>query len=313
MLAYIIYGVITLLLLVIIIIPVFQNENEIIKMRKRQTQNVSEENKLRYRFNELLSTRMKYSTREKFVLLFRQAGFNINISDFVGISILSSVLLALVVGFFFNNALIGCGFLIIGFVFPYQILMFLKNRRLTLLEKQIGSFLAIIVERFKTTKNIQESLVLTAREFEGRNPIYSELENVIRRMDAGYTIVGALDEFRLSTQNIFIELFLDSYKIAIEIGTDEAIEDNMSEVLKQFQENRRAKRLLKSRIATPKRDAMIMLMMIPGVVGYQLMTNGDYATFMTTTSTGKIGSSVLVFVFVGCFWFINSKIGAPID
>ena len=310
---WIAYIIITLLLIIYIMVPVFQSEDRVIEMRKRQTKNISEENKIRYRFNKALEKRMKYSTREKLLLLIKQAGLKVSVSDFITLSIISSAIFSITSAFMFNNMLIGFGFIFIGLIIPYQGISFLRNKRVANLERQVGSFLSIIVERFKSTKNMKESIVLTAQEFEGREPIYTELTNIVRRLDAGYSMVDALEEFKLSTDNQFIELFLDSYRIAIDIGTEEAIETNMAEVLKQYKENYKAKQLLKTRIATPKRDAMIMLLMIPGVVVYQSATNSDYVRFMTQTPTGQIGSAVLTFVFVGCFWFINSKIGAPID
>lgn len=310
---YIIYGVITVLLIIYILLPVFQSEEQLIEMRKRQTENISEENKLRYRLNKAFEKRVKYSTREKFLILFKQAGMRTSLSDFVGMSIVSSVTFAIVFGILLNNVLIGFGFIIIGALVPYQVINFIRNKRITMIEKQVGSFLSISYERYKTTKNMKETLILTAQELKGVEPIAEELGSIIRRVDSGYSLVEALEEFKISTRNQFVELFLDSYRIAIEIGTDDAIENNMGEVLKQYSENRKAKQLLKSRLSTPKRDAMIMLMMIPAVVFYQVVTNSDYVRFMTETSTGQIGSFVLSFVFIGCFWFINSKIGAPID
>ena len=50
-----------------------------------------------------------------------------------------------------------------------------------------------------------------------------------------------------------------------------------------------------------------------GVIIYQGLTNKSYIEFMTTTFTGKMGTLFIVAVLVGTFWFINTKLNAPIE
>ena len=56
-----------------------------------------------------------------------------------------------------------------------------------------------------------------------------------------------------------------------------------------------------------------MLLFVPAVIVYQCVNDPTYVPFMTTTMMGKIGTAVILTIWLMCFWVINVKLASPVD
>ena len=73
------------------------------------------------------------------------------------------------------------------------------------------------------------------------------------------------------------------------------------------------KSMLKEKIAGPVREAYIMVLATPVFMIYQSFSTEGYLEFMLYEEIGQAGMAGVVLVLLGCIWFINAKIGAPLE
>ncbi len=289
------------------------NNKDMLKKRKSQSLELLRENVIKKRIEKLSKEKVKFSKRYNIETMCLQAGFKLTYAEFKMISVAVGLLLAIVVGTIMNNFILGVLFFVIGNLAPKQLVHFLKNLRLDKMERQIGAFMQMILKRYEVSKDFSKSLELTTVEFKGEEPLYSELKQTVVEVNLGTPIVEAMDELARRTGNKYMQRLSDYYKIASSLGTEDARKKLLTQAYVQFEENRRAKATMKKQLSEPKREAYIMLASIPMFALYQITTNPSYVDFMTKTMTGKIGTTVICAVFIGCLWFINQKIGAPIE
>jgi tight adherence protein B len=212
-----------------------------------------------------------------------------------------------------NNPILALIFLFVGYMIPKQVITLLKNRRVGLMEKQIGSFMQMVIKRYETTRDFGKALELSTVEFKGEEPLYTELRKTVLDISLGMPVTEAMDGLARRTGNKFMGRLSDYYKIASAIGTDDIRKKLLTQAFQQFEENRKAKQTMKKELSTVVREAYIMLASIPMFAVYQILTNDKYIDFMTNTLMGKIGSVVIVCIFMGAVWFVNNKISAPLD
>ncbi|WPQ59627.1 type II secretion system F family protein [Paenibacillus polymyxa] len=234
-------------------------------------------------------------------------------AEYLMISVASALIVAIFVGMVMNNPILGIIFLIVGYMIPKQFITLRKNRRVVMMEKQIGSFMHMVIKRYETTREFSKALELSTIEFKGEEPLYTELRKTVLDINLGKPVTDSMDALARRTGNKYLARFSDYYKIASSIGTDEIRKKLLEQAYKQFEENRVNKQTTKKELATVVREAYIMLGSIPMFAIYQVMTNDKYIDFMTETFLGKVGSVIIIAVFMGAVWFINNKISAPID
>lgn len=305
----------TILMLITVLYSFFEgNRDNVLKKRKEQAQNMFRENVLKKKIDEITKDRVKINKRYKIETLCLQAGLNWDYSQYVLVSIATALIISFSVAIGMNNIFLAVVFLFVGYSLPKQVITFIRNRRVELLEKQIGSFLNMVIERYNNLKNMGEALELTLKEFKGEDPMYSELLKTVNDIkNVAKPVSEALDELARRTGNKFMQRFADYYKIASEVGTEEIRKNLLTQALIQYNEHQSIKLKMKKELAGPKREAYIMLATIPLFALYQIATNDKYIDFMTNTLVGQIGTTVIAIVFIGCFWFINQKIGAPLE
>lgn len=289
------------------------NRNTMLKKRKQQSTNNLRENVLKKRLEQFTEQKVRYSRRYAVETLCLQAGYHLSYTEYLFISATSAVVTAVFISLLMKNMMLGAFFLVVGYLIPRQFITFMKNRRVGLMEKQIGSFINMVLVRYESTKDFGKAMELSMGEFLGQEPLYSEIRQAVLEIHLGKPVHESLDGMARRTGNRYLARLSDYYKIASEIGTDDARKKMLGQALEQFEENRKAKSMMKRELATVKREAYIMVGAIPLFIVWQISTNPDYIHFMTTDSTGKIGSVVIVAIFMGCIWFINNKISAPLD
>lgn len=304
----------SLLMLVLLIVSSFNGGGKsVLSNRKSQSKNILRENVLKRKLEKLTESKVKFSKRYKIETMALQAGYKISYAEYLMMSIGSGITLAIVVGTMLNNPMLFIMFSFIGYMLPQQIIAFIKNKRLEVMEKQIGSFMQMVIKRYETTKDFGKSLELTLVEFKGEEPMYSEIKQTVLEINLQLPVSEAMDNLARRTGNKYMARLSDYYKIASSLGTDEIRKKLLTQAFIQYEENRKDKQLMHKELAGVKSEAYIMLGSIPMFAIYQIMTNDKYITFMTQTLIGQIGTTVISGVFMGCLWFINAKIGAPLE
>jgi tight adherence protein B len=284
-----------------------------IERRKRQSKNMFSENVLRERLEKTIENRVKLSRRLKVEEKLQKAGLKMDFVDYMLLCLVSSVVFAIIFGSAMSNPLLAVIFLVIGYFVPGQAIEFIKNRRTALMEKQIGSFMQMVTKRYENTKDFHKAMALTVPEFEGEEPIFSELQRTLAEMNLGSPTEDALGGFAKRSNNKFMARYAAYYKVVAEIGKDEIRRDLLSQAIRQYQEDYELKRLLKKEISGPVTEAYIMVAAVPLIAIYQTLTNDQYIYFMTQTSMGRIGTAGILTTLLLIVWFINAKLGAPLD
>ena len=284
-----------------------------IERRKIQTKNMFRENIVEKKIDKIIEERVKKDKIRKTEKLLIQAGLKISYTEFTVVKFLIAIVMGLIFGISMTNPLLGIVFFIIGLLAPIQIVKYLRNKRVELLSNQIGSFMHMVVKRYENTKDFKSALKLTTEELKGEEPIYTELNNTLIDINLGIPITEALGNLAKRTGNKYLTRFASYYGVASESGVAETRRDLMMQAYLQYEEDMDLKRLLQKEISNSKSQSYFMLFMVPLVAVYQSLTNPDYINFMTKTTMGRIGTTIIATVVMLIFWLINNKIAAPLD
>lgn len=283
------------------------------QLRKMQAVNLRE-NSLMRKFDEVLEEKTKPDKRYRIETLAMQAGFpNLSYGEIVIMQWGFTILLASIAFFAMENFILSIVLAFVGRMIPTQVLSTIANRRLDQMGKQVGSFIQLITERYSATGDLSKAIQETAPDFKGLEPMNSEIQRTILDMKVGTPTETAMKNLGRRTGNKFLTLFANYYSIAATLGTEDARDRIVRQAWVQFEEDHNMKRMLREQIAGPKNEAYIMLSFIPVVIIYQISTNDTYLPFMLNTEMGKIGTAAIILVMLGSLWFINKKIGAPLE
>lgn len=288
------------------------SQNGLLMQRKKQSNNLLKENVLKKQIESIIEKKASNANKDKIEKLCLQSGIKLNYAEFVIISIVSCIILFLLTAIVMKNILFSLMFVFIGYMFPKQVISFLRNKRIEAMERQIGSFMNMILKRYDVTNDFKKTLEMTAVEFKGQEPIFSEIEQTVLEMNLGISSSKAIENMAIRTGNKYMLRFSDYFNISSTLGA-EARKKILPQAYMQFEENRKDKMSMKRQLSEPKREAYIMLLSIPIFAIYQAFTNESYLQFMIGTTTGKIGITAISAVLLGCVWFINNKIGAPLE
>lgn len=286
---------------------------DVLSRRNRQVSEMFRENIVKKSLDKAILDKTTITKRVSMEVKLHQAGFNISYPEYMMLNGLTATIMALVFGTVMNNIGLAILFLGLGFFVPYQFVAFLRNKRLKILEQQVGSFMQMSISRYKNTRDFSKALQMTGKEFYGEEPIYTEIQKTTLEIDLGIPVAVALKGMAERTANKYMERFAAYYAVASEVGTDELRSELMNQAYQQFEEDRQMKRELKKEIAGPLQEAYIMIGAVPAFAVYQALTNPDYIRFMTQSSIGKIGTTAIVAVLILVAWFANAKLGAPLD
>jgi len=289
------------------------NKKSVLDKRKSQTSEMLRENVLKKKLEKITEERVKFTKRYEIETMCLQSGYKLSYDEYLLIKLASAIIFAVGIGTIMHNPIMGVMFFFIGYVVPNQALGFIKNKRIATMERQIGSFMQMVIKRYETTKDFAKALELTMVEFRGEEPLYAEIKQTVLEINLGIPVGEAMDGMARRTGNKYMARLSDYYKIASTLGTEEIRKKLLTQAYTQFEESRKAKASMKKQLAEPVREAYIMLASIPMFAVYQILTNDTYIDFMTNTFIGKAGTAGISAVFMGCIWFVNTKIGAPIE
>lgn len=299
---------------ILTIIGAAVDKPSLMELRKKQTSKSKKENDARKQFDDYVNKRAKYSKKYEIETLCMNAGYrNLKYSDVMLIKIITSAIMFLVFGIILKNIFVGILIAALGWAVPEQVLTFIKNKRIDTLEKQIGVFMNMATQRYINIGDFEKSLILTADEFVGIEPMYTELKYTIAEISVGIDMGSALDNLARRCGNQYLKRFSDFYKIAYKLGTQEVKEKLLTQAYEQFRENQEMKDFMKKEIAEPIRDAYIMLATVPVFFVVCCFIMPGYAEFMFQEQLGKLTVAIIIAIMLGAVWFINKKIAAPLD
>lgn len=242
-----------------------------------------------------------------------QAGLDLTYGEFKFISTCCAVAIPFVIMIVMHNFYLALVMILLGYMMPGQIVKILANKRVKKMEDQCGSFLRIVLERYKTSKDMASSIQNTLHDFFGCDPFYENLRQCVIDIQLGIPCEEALEGLARRCGNKFLARFSDYYKISENLATHESKYELLSQAFLQYEEDRELKQLLKKEISGPVSESYIMVVATPAFMAWQAVANPDYLDFMLNTTTGQAGLAVIFVVVLLCIIFINAKIAAPIE
>lgn len=291
-----------------------KNEKDtIFDKRKEQISTRFRENIVKRKLETYLDQKVKRTKKEEIEHLGQQAGVPVTIGEYYILSMITATIGFVVGTVLFKNPILGVLLLFMGWVTPNQLLTFLKNKRFDKTEKQVGSFLQIVIKRYEITGSLKKAIQMSVPDFIGQEPFYTDLKKSVAEMEVGKSTEEALYDLAVRTGNRYLFRLHDYYKVTKNVGSVEIKNKLLNQAYVQYREAEQVKSTAKRELAGVKREAYIMLATIPLFAVYQAFVSEGYFTFMTETMLGKIGIVSIVFVFFMSLWFINKKIGAPLE
>lgn len=309
--------VIGLLLLVLVIVKFVIEFNRYrpkkSKIERTHSLKGLRESAIKKEIEQTLSESASVKQRYKIETLCAQAGFDLSYGEYMLICFFCAIILPIITLSVLDNIYLAGMMILIGALLPGQFISFMRNRRIFILERQVESFMELFSERYKTIRNPARSLEDCLKDFDGQEPIRHEIKKTLLDMNLGMTTVDAMRSFAYRTGNPYLSKLVEAVRVSEDIGTDEVRERLLTKALEAHRKKKTRFNNLKQRIQGPKNESMILLVAVPFIMLYQIATNPNYIEFMTTTDMGKIGLAVIAAICLFAIWFINKKIGAPLE
>lgn len=290
----------------------FSNASTIEELRSRQIKGLRELS-LKRKFEGVIEDKAKnekkYAQKEQLL----RAGLSDWSYGELAITKVGLALLAVFVSWVFVGNIVVTG--VSAFVFyllPGQLISMIANRRIGVMEKDIGVFIQLTIERYKVHGDFQKAVKQSSEDFRGQEPIYSEITTTILDFDVGTPTAEAIKKMGTRTGNKFISQLANYYEIASTIGTEASRDKIIGQAWENYNEDYKMKRQHEQEIDGPKKDAFIIVAALPLMMVYQASVDETYVDFFLNTTMGQFGLAAILIVTILSIIFINKKIAAPI-
>lgn len=288
-----------------------ENKTKIVK--KRRSSKDMKGNLIGGSLSQKFEKNADISKKFKIETLCLQAGVDLTYGEYKFICTCCAIAIPLIVLIFMHNFFLALIMILLGYLLPGQYLKTMANKRVKKMEDQCGSFLRIVLERYKTSKDMASSIENSLHDFFGCDPFYENLRQCVIDIQLGVPCEEALENLARRCGNKFLARFSDYYKITSNLATHENKYELLYQAFVQYEEDRKLKQTLKKEISGPVSESYIMVVATPAFMCWQAVANPDYLDFMLNTTTGQIGLAVIFVVVLLCIIFINAKIAAPIE
>lgn len=288
-------------------------EKSVLEMRKKQSVSSFRENALKRKLEGLVEERAKKGKKAEIEEMCLQAGIELTYGEYRLIGYFTGLILGVIVFAGLHNIFMAITLLFVGSLLPGQLIHFIRNRRVARIEKQVGSFMRLVIERYNSSKNFAKAIQDCTNDFKGQEPMYTELSRISAEINLGGNITEAMRKLSRRTGNKYLERMTDYYEIASDLGTTETRENLLKQALLQYEESRSMKSKLRNELNGPVREAYMMVSVVPFIAMYMAVSTPDYKTFMLQTTLGQFGISAILLTLLGVIWFINKQIGKPLD
>lgn len=292
------------------------NENKIKKSRTKgrlQREDRYATNSMKKQLADVLNEKAEVTKKYKIETLCLQAGYDMSYGEYKILQLVTSLVISILLLLSTKNVFLVIVFVFIGHSIPGQYFKSRANKRTITMEQQVGSFIKMLLERYNACKDMSKAISQTLPDFKGSEPFYSLLKNSVADLNMGKPIDETLDGLVRATGNKYLSRFTDYYKMTDTLSTHESKLDLLEQAYEQYKDNERIKSTLKEKISGPVKEAYVMVCAVPIFGIYQAMFSDGYLDFMFHTRLGQIGFTFSISVLIGCIWFINTKIGAPIE
>ena len=155
-----------------------------------------------------------------------QSGTNINVHQFLVLSLLFSIVGALAGWWFFRRQIILKGIGVLGFgVLPFLYLLYARKRRLNRFEAQLPDALDLIVRALRSGHAFSRALQMIAEEMS--DPIGSEFGTTFDEINFGLSVKEALENLSFRWDSMHLKYFTIAVIIQRESG------GNLAEILEK--------------------------------------------------------------------------------
>lgn len=311
-----IMAAIVVLCIIIFIKNIFMadKENNSVTLNVRKNQVRFRDNPLKKKVENVIENNAKISHKIKIDMLCRQAGYMYTYGEYFMLCVLFAILCPIAVYLITPNVPLCAVAVFMGFRLPKTILKGKRKKRKEALEKQIGSFLEIMTERYKQNPNLNTNIVECLDSFKGQRPIIEELENAAKLINySGYSPMMVLDELVKNTGNRYLRQFRDSYKISQTLPSDSSKEIILMQAKKLYDMDYDLNLELKEKIAGPVKNAYFIMACVPVVMVYQSFVTPGYVDFMLHDPIGKGVVAIIAVIMLLINWFVQAKINAPLE
>lgn len=283
------------------------------ELRSRQISGLRE-HALTQKFQDAVNERADYKKRNEAELELRRAGLDkMSYTELIiikiGLSILALLTTWLLLETIVITVIAAFGF----YMLPTQLVKMISNRRTGIMEKDIGTFIQLTTERYKVHGDFQKAVKQSAPDFEGQEPMYSEIRKTILDFNVGIPTAEALENMAERTGSKFIGQLSSYYEIASTIGTESSRDKIIGQAWVNFDDDYKMRQQHEQEIDGPKKDAYIILAALPLMMLYMSSTQENYWDFWLNTGLGQFGLGVILISIILSLTFISKKIGAPLD
>ena len=260
-------------------------------------------------FNDKAKPDKKYKIETRIL----NAGFSFSYGEYIVLCITCALVVPILVMLAMKNIYMAIVLSIVSLFAPGQLIKYIANSRIRKMEDQVGSFMRLVMERYKTNKDMSLSIVNTLPDFLDCEPLYRELRLTVVDINLGIPCADAIDSFARRTGNKFMSRFGDYYRVAESLSTFTAKVELLSQAYMQYLEDVELKRMLKKEISGPVGESYLMVGMTPVFMLWQGLQDKSYWDYMLNEQLGQIGLTVIFVVLLLCVVFINVKIGGPLE
>jgi tight adherence protein B len=236
-------------------------------------------------FFQELDTRIfqKRNFFQKMILEFQKADLSLRYSEYIGLYIIVTVVLALVGYAFTKQALFALLGFAIGTFIPRTYVKIRQARRIKHIDNQLVDALILVSNSLKSGYSFLQGLELVAEE--APHPICEEFSRVLKETNLGMNLEDALEGMTERVPSEDLDLVITAVKIQRQIG------GNLSEILDRIVHTIRERIRIKGEISTltaqGKLQGIILTLLPPGIaIGIYGMAP-DFMSPLFTTTIGK--------------------------
>lgn len=227
-----------------------------------------------------------------------QAAVLMKPEEFLGASLISAVLAAVLVYLLFKSKLIALICIPVGFVIPDLIIGNRKSKRMAKLNAQLPEALNIISNGLRAGFSFNQAIGIVINEISG--PISEEFKKVLRDNALGKPLEEALTNMSERTDDEDVDMVITALIIQRQVG------GNLAEILDTISYTIRERVRIKGEIKTltaSGRISGVIVSLLPFALAVLLsIINPGYLTVLFTTFIGKLMIIAgLVFQLIGIF------------
>lgn len=242
----------------------------------------------------------KYFNKTKKKLI--QASILMKPEEFIGASLISSILIGSLFYLVLKSIIAGLIFFIVGFIIPDLILRVKKTKRMAKINSDLPEALNIISNGLRAGFSFTQAINVVTNEMEG--PIVEEFNKMLKENLLGKSIEEALLNLSDRTDNEDLDIVITALIIQRQVG------GNLAEVLDIISETIRERIKIKGDIKTltaQGRISGVVISLLPFALGMVLrIISPGYIEVLFTTLMGNLLIAVGILLdFIGIFILIK--------